>query len=58
MMGMQVSRKKGDEYLSVGGWIESGTTCGRGGCNRRTRKTSFDGGVSQETSTPHKSGKI
>ena len=27
------------------------------GCRRRTRKTGLDGGVSQDTSTPHKSGK-
>ena len=49
--------KEGEEDQSGGGWIAPGTTCQRGDCQRRTRKTGLDGGVSQDTSTPHKSGK-
>ena len=38
--------KEGEEDQSGGGWIALGTTCRRGGCQRRTRKTGLDGGVS------------
>ena len=48
--------KEGEEDQSGSGWIPSGTTCGRGNCQGRTRKTGLDVGVSQDTSTPHKSG--
>ena len=57
VMGMEVPGKEGEEDQSGGGWIASGTTCRRGGCQRRTRKNGLDGGVSQDTSTPHKSWK-
>ena len=53
VMGMEVPGKEGEEDQSGGGWIASGTTCRRAGCQRRTRKTGLDGGVSQDTSTPH-----
>ena len=57
VMGMEVPGKRKEEDQSRGGWIASGTTCRRGGCQRRTRKTGLDGGVSQDTSTPHTTGK-
>ena len=50
VMGMEVpgekKERKSQEDQSGGGWIASGTTCRRGGCQRRTRKTGLDGGVS------------
>ena len=49
--------KEGEEDQNGSGWIASGTTCGRENCQGRTRKTGLDVGVSQDTSTPHKSGK-
>ncbi len=52
VMVMEVPGKEGEEDQSGGGWITSGTTCRRGGCRRRTRKTGLE-----DTSTPHKSGK-
>ena len=45
VMGMEVPGKEGEEDQSGGGWIASGTTCWRG-CQRRTRKTGLDEGVS------------
>ena len=52
-----IKGKEGEEDQSGGGWIALGTTCRRENCQGRTRKTGLDGGVSQDTSTPHKSGK-
>ena len=49
--------KDGEEDQSGGGWIASGTTCRRENWQGRTCKTGIDGGISQDTSTPHKSGK-
>ena len=48
---------EGEEDQSGGGWIASGTTCRRENCPGRTRKTGLNGGVSYDTSTPHKSVK-
>ena len=49
--------KEGEEDQSGSGWIASGTTCRIDNCQGRTCKTGLDGGVSQDTSTPHRSGK-
>ena len=57
VMGMEVPGKEGEEDQSGSGWIASGTTCRRENCQGRTRKTGLGVGVSQDTSTPHKSGK-
>ena len=52
VMGWRCRGKEGEEdQRSGGGWIASGTTSRRGGCQRRTRKTGLGGGVSQDTST-------
>ena len=51
-MGWWCWGKEEEEDQSGVGWIASGTTCRRGGCQGRTRKTDLDGGVSQDTSTP------
>ena len=57
VVGWRCRGKEGEEDQSGGGWIASGTTCRKENCQGRTRKTGLDGGVSQDTSTPHKSGK-
>ena len=58
VMGMEVSgEKKERKNKAEIGWITSGTTCRRVNCQESTRKTGLYGGVSQDTSTPHKSGK-
>ena len=49
--------EKGEDDQSGGGWITSRKTCRRENCQRRKCNTEFNGGVSQESSTPHKSGK-
>ena len=58
VMGMEVpgKRRRGRPKRR---WLDSirNDMSERGGCQRRTRKTGLDGGVSQDTSTPHKSGK-
>ena len=56
-MAMEVPGKEGEEDQSGGGWIASGTTCPRENCPGWTLKTELDGGVSQDTSTPHERGK-
>ena len=55
VMGMEVpgKRRRGRPTWE---WLDS-ITCGRETCQRRTRKTGLHVGVSQDTSTPHKSGK-
>ena len=51
--------EKKERKTKIGsGWITSGTTCRRENCQGRTRKTGLGVCVSQDTSTPHKSGKI
>ena len=57
VMGMECRGKEGEEDQSGSDLIASGTTCGRENCQGRTHKTGLDVGVSQDTSTPHKSGK-
>ena len=57
VMGWRYRGNEGEEDQSGGGWIASGTTCRIGSCQGRTGKTGLDGGVSQDISTPHKSGK-
>ena len=46
VMGMEVPGKIRRGRPKRCGWIASGTTCRRGGCRRRTRKTGLYGGVS------------
>ena len=55
--GWRCRGKEGEEDQSGGGWIASGTSCRRNNYQGRTHKTGLDGGVSQDTSTPHESGK-
>ena len=56
VMGMEVpgKRRRGRPKRR---WLDSMRNDLSGGCQRRTRKTGLDGGVPQDTSTPHKSGK-
>ena len=57
VMVMEVPGKRKTGRQSGGGWIASGTTCRRENCQGRTHKTGLNGGVSQDASIPHKSGK-
>ena len=58
VMAMEVpGKRRRGRPKSGGGWIQSGTTCRRKTYQGRTRKTVLNGAVSQDTSTPHKSGK-
>ena len=46
VMGMEVPGGKGEKDRSGGGWTTPGTTCRRGNCQGRPRKTGLNGGVS------------
>ena len=55
--GAGEKKERKTKAMVVGQWITSMTNCRRENCQERKRNTGLNGGVSYDTSTPHKNGK-